>query len=463
MGGAVYRFGRYVLDVDRRALSHDGQAVDVGPRALEILCHLVEHRDRVVTADELRERVGDLGTAGEAALSGWLRTARFAVGDTEARQQLIRTVGPHRHRFVAPVTAVPAGGADRAGVRRDAAEGSGPVTAGPDAVPRTAAVADGAGAGHEVADSASGEASAVAPAAASTVPPTSSGSPAPAAADHEVIRFCRSADGTRVAYTATGQGPPLVKTANWLTRLDLDRTTPMWAHWFEGLTRGRRLIRYDERGCGLSEWTVPGFALDDLVADLDAVVDAVGLDRFPLLGVSQGGAVAVAYAARRPERVSRLILTSAYARGQRVRAGSAAERDAAEVDLDIARAGWRTQESSFLRYYASQFIGDATPAEWDAFAAYQRQTTSPANALRFLEEFTRIDVASVAREVRCPTLIVHARDDPRVPVAQALELATLIPDSRLILLDGRNHLFTAADPAWPTYLAHLHAFLAEEE
>ncbi|MEU4682916.1 alpha/beta fold hydrolase [Streptomyces xinghaiensis] len=401
MAVAKYRFGQYELDADRRVLSCEGHVVEAEPRALELLCHLVEHRDRAVPEEELRRHLGYGGAVGEAALATWLRAARLAVGDSDGRQRFIRTVSPRSHRFVARVTSVP-----------DA-----PVTT-----------------------------------------PAASVGPA----DHEVIRFCRSADGTRIAYALTGEGPPLVKTANWLTHLDLDRTTPMFAHWFDGLTRGRQLIRYDERGCGLSEWSVPGFALDDLVTDLHCVVGAVGLDRFPLLGVSQGSAVAVAYAARHPERVSRLVLTSAYARGERIRARSDGERHAAEVDLNLARAGWRTRESSFLRYFASQFLGDATPAAWDAFAAYQRQTTSVANGLRFLEEFTRIDVSRTAGQVTCPTLIVHARDDPRVPVAQALELATLIPDSRLVLLDSRNHLFTADDPAWPTFLTHLDSFLAGE-
>ncbi|WP_405529875.1 alpha/beta hydrolase [Streptomyces canus] len=403
MSSAVYHFGLYELDTDRRRLSRDGRQVLLEPQALALLCHLVEHRDRVVPTKELLGAMGCEPTD-ETALAGWLRATLHAVGDSDTRQQSIRTVGRQGYQFVAPTT-----------------------------VPSAAA-------------------------------PPASRIPAPTAgaeADHEVIRFSRSADGTRIAYATTGHGPPLVKTANWLTHLDLDRTTPMWKHWFDGLTRGRQLIRYDERGCGLSDWTVPHFALDDLIDDLDSVVDAVGLDRFPLLGVSQGGAVAVAYAARRPERVSHLILTSAYARGPQVRAQNDAERDAAEVDLNIARAGWRSQESSFLRYFASQFLADATPAEWDAFTAYQRQTTSPANGLRFLEEFARIDVSGVADQVSCPTLIVHARQDARVPVAQALELATLIPDSRLILLESRNHLFTADDPAWPTFLTHLYNFLSE--
>ncbi|GAQ65050.1 alpha/beta fold hydrolase [Streptomyces scabiei] len=404
MDSAVYRFGQYALDADRRCLSHEGQRVDVEPQALDLLCHLVEHRGRVVPETELRERMGHGQAVSEDALATSLHAARIAIGDSDTRQQVIRAVSPHGYRFVAQTTV------------------ASPL-----------------------------------PVATATAP----GIPAGAEADHEVIRFCRSADGTRIAYARSGEGPPLVKTANWLTHLDLDRTNPMWAHWFDGLTRGRQLIRYDERGCGLSSWDMGSFTLDDLVADLDAVVDSVGLDRFPLLGVSQGSAVAVAYAALRPERVSHLILTSAYARGQQIRAGSDAERDAAEVDLNIARAGWRSKDNSFLRHFASQFLADATPAEWDAFAAYQRQTTSPANGLRFLEEFTRIDVSGIAHDVTCPTLIIHARDDARVPVAQALELATLIPDSRLVLLDSRNHLFTADDSAWPTFLTHLYSFLSE--
>ncbi|MFJ8112510.1 alpha/beta fold hydrolase [Streptomyces sp. NPDC096132] len=404
MDGAVYLFGQYELDTDRRRLSHDGQQVRVEPQAVDLLCHLVRHRDRVVPTPELIDLMGRGRTVSEAALATCLRTARQAIGDTGARQDLIRTVRRRGYQFVGQAT--------------------------------------------------------VASAAPSAAPVAVSGTAA-TEADHEVIRFCRSVDGTRIAYATTGDGPPLVKTANWMTHLDLDRTTPMWAHWFDGLTRGRQLIRYDERGCGLSEWELAGFTLDDLVDDLDSVVGAVGLDSFPLLGVSQGGAVAVAYAARHPERVSRLVLTAAYARGQLIRARSDAERDAAEVDLNIARAGWRSQDSSFLRYFASQFLADSTPTEWDAFAAYQRQTTSPANGLRFIEEFARIDVSHIAHRVTCPTLIIHSRDDARVPVSQALELAALIPDSRLILLESRNHLFTAADPAWPTFLSHLDTFLAD--
>jgi pimeloyl-ACP methyl ester carboxylesterase len=263
------------------------------------------------------------------------------------------------------------------------------------------------------------------------------------------------------AHATVGSGPPLLKAANWMTHLDLEWTTPIWSHWLGGLARNRRLVRYDERGCGLSDWAVPSFSFEDWVDDLDSVVEAAGLDRFPLLGVSQGGAVAVAYAVRRPERVSRLILAGAYARGRHVRARDAAERSEAALDLELARVGWLHQDPSFLRVFASQFLPGGTPAEWDAFAAFQRRTTSPANGVRFLEEFARIDVSGIAHRVACPTLIIHSRDDTRVPASQATELAALIPDSRLVLIESGNHLLTASEPAWPEFLSHIDAFLAE--
>lgn len=407
----VYRFGPFDLDVGRHQLSCDSRPVHVEPRALALLCHLVRNRDRVVTKAELLDAVWRGRFVTEAALTTALRTARRSVGDDGARQRLIRTLQRRGYQFVAPTTSRPA----------------------------TAPASSGATASA----------------------PASAARSRPSGADREVIRFCQTRDGTGIAYAVTGNGPPLVKTANWLTRLDVERTVPMWSHWFDGLTRTHQLIRYDERGYGLSDWTSPGTSVDDWVDDLDAVVDAVGLDRFPLLGVSQGGAIALAYAARRPERVSRLILAGAYAKGRLVRAADDSERDAAVVDTDVARVGWLTQERSLLRFFASQFQADAAPEQWDEFVALQRQSTSAENGVRFLEALARIDVADLAHRVKCPTLIIHSRADQRVPVAQAMELASLVPDNRLVLLDSRNHLLTASESAWTLFLHHIDSFLAE--
>ncbi|GLY42727.1 transcriptional regulator [Amycolatopsis sp. NBRC 101858] len=404
MTGEAFRFGDHELDVAGHRLRRGGEPVHVEPRAFDLLCHLVTHRDRVVPKTELLDEVWGDRFVSEAALTTALRTARRAIGDTGVRQRLIRTVHRRGYQFVAPVTEV----------RR---------------APETAPEFEAAG--------------------ERTLP------------DSQVIRFCQAVDGTRIAYAAIGTGPPLLKAANWMTHLDLERSTPVWSHWLDGLARDRRLIRYDERGCGLSDWDVPSCTFDDWVDDLDTMVEAVGLDRFPLLGVSQGGAVAVAYAARRPERVSRLVLAGAYARGRQVRARDDAEREAAAIDLELARVGWSHQDPRFLQVFASQFLPDGTTRDWADFTTFQRQTTSPANGVRFLDEFARIDVSGIAHRVTCPTLILHSRDDARVPASQAGELAALIPDSRLVLLDSRNHLLTATEPAWPEFLARIDAFLAE--
>ncbi|WP_309111174.1 alpha/beta fold hydrolase [Saccharothrix sp.] len=273
------------------------------------------------------------------------------------------------------------------------------------------------------------------------------------------IRYCTSSGGVRVAFATSGAGPPLVKAANWLTHLDLEWACPIWSHWLDGLSRRHRLVRYDERGCGLSDWEVADFGFDAWVDDLEAVVDAAGLDRFPLLGVSQGGAVAIAYAVRHPERVSRLVLVGAYCRGRLARARTPEEREEAELDLQLGRIGWRRDDPTFRQVFASQFLPDGTRESWDAFNDLQRETTSTANVVRFLDAFARIDVSALAPRVACPTLILHSRGDLRVPCSQAQELAALVPGSELRILPSRNHVLTADEPAWPVFLAEVERFL----
>jgi pimeloyl-ACP methyl ester carboxylesterase len=269
-----------------------------------------------------------------------------------------------------------------------------------------------------------------------------------------------SPDGVRVAYAVSGSGPPLVKAANWLTNLDLEWSSPIWAHWLDGLAARRTLVRYDERGCGLSDWGVADFSFDAWVNDLELVVDAAGLDRFPLLGISQGGAVAIAYAVRHPERVSHLILSGAYCQGRLARATTAEDLEEAALDLQLGRIGWRHDDPSFRQVFASQFLPDGTRSLWDAFNDLQRATTSTENVVRFLDVFAHIDVSSVASLVRCPTLILHSRGDLRVPQSQAQSLAALIPNSELRFLASSNHILTAAEPAWPVFLSEVDRFLA---
>jgi pimeloyl-ACP methyl ester carboxylesterase len=284
---------------------------------------------------------------------------------------------------------------------------------------------------------------------------------APAALPPQEIRFCHAAGGVRLAYAVVGTGRPFVKTANWLSHLEYDWESTIWRHWLRALTSRFRLLRYDERGCGLSDWNTSAFTLGAWVDDLETIVDAAGFTRFPLLGVSQGGAVAVEYAARHPERVEALVLYGSYVHGTRGRAGTADERRVAELLPELAEASWGSDEPAFRQIFTSRFIPGGTRQQWDEFNELQRRSTSPTNAARFMRGFAVIDVAEAAQRVTCPTLVVHARRDHGPPVDEGRLLASLIPGSRFVSLDGDNHLLLADEPAWPRFLDEVDRFLSE--
>jgi DNA-binding SARP family transcriptional activator/pimeloyl-ACP methyl ester carboxylesterase len=289
----------------------------------------------------------------------------------------------------------------------------------------------------------------------------------PAAADESAtlppqeIRFCHAAGGVRLAYAVVGSGRPLVKTANWLSHLEYDWDSAIWRHWLLALTSRFRLLRYDERGCGLSDWNTTAFTLDAWVDDLETVVDSAGFTRFALLGVSQGAAVAVEYAARHPERVESLVLYGSYVHGAAGRTVSPDERRVAELLPELAEAAWGADEPAFRQIFTSRFIPGGTRRQWDEFNELQRRSTSPTNAARFMRGFAVIDVADAAQRVRCPTLVVHARRDHGPPLEEGRLLASLIPEGRFVSLDGENHLLLADEPAWPRFLQELDRFLAE--
>ena len=294
--------------------------------------------------------------------------------------------------------------------------------------------------------------------------PRSTASPRHAGLATQRLGFCRAADGVRLAYATSGTGPPLVKAANWLTHLDYDWASPVWAHWWRELSAQHRLIRYDERGCGLSEWHVPdaSYSLEAWVADLEAVVDALGLAQFDLLGVSQGGAVAVEYAARHPQRVRKLVLYGAYAQGRQARGSSPTARRLHALQVELARAGWGQDDASFRQVFTSQFMPGGSKELWDDFNELQRRSTSPQNAARLLQVTGHIDICDTARSVRAPTLVLHARNDQRPPFEQGRLLAELIPGATFVALDGTNHILLEDEPAWPVFLRQVQAFLAAD-
>ena len=274
------------------------------------------------------------------------------------------------------------------------------------------------------------------------------------------IHFCTAVDGVRIAYATTGSGPALVKAANWLSHLEHDWRSPVWRHLLQELARDHQLVRYDQRGNGLSDWDVADISFEAFVRDLESVVDAAGLDRFVLLGISQGCAVSIAYALRHPQRVTHLILYGGYARGWHKR-GSQSEIERGEALLTLMREGWGQENPAFRQLFTSLFIPEGTTEQIQWFNDLQRITTSPENAVRIRRAFGDIDVRTLLPQVRVPTLVLHARHDAIAPFEQGRELGLSIPGARFIALEGRNHLLVEHEPAWPRFLDEVRRFLRE--
>ena len=275
------------------------------------------------------------------------------------------------------------------------------------------------------------------------------------------IRFCRSRDGVSIAYASTGDGPVLVKAANWVTHLDHDFDSVVWRHWVAALGHRRTLIRYDARGCGLGQRNDVDFSFDKYVEDLEAVVDAAAPERFALFGFAGGGATAVAYAARHPSRVTQLVLYGAFVRGRFARSRTTAQLEEEETLLRLIEIGWGRDDPSFRQLFVSQFLPEANPAQIRSFNALMRQTTSPANAAALMRAWFAADVSRFAPLVRCPTLVLHPRDAIRVPFEEGRELAGLIPGARLVPLESANLILLEEEKAWQSFVGEIDAFLSD--
>jgi len=391
----TYRFGPFQLDVRERRLSRGCDVIPLRLKVFDTLLVLVEHAGRLVTKQELLDTVWPETTVEENNLNHNVSVLRKALGERATGQQYIETVPRVGYRFVAPV------------------EG---------------AIAQ-------------------------------AGPPAPSAAKvRQEIRYCTTSDGVRLAYATTGNGLPLVKASNWLTHLDFEWGSQIWRHWYAALSRHHRLVRYDERGNGMSQRDVPNVSFDTWVRDLETVVDAAGLDRFPLLGISRGGPIAIAYAVKHPERVTHLVLYGAFAAGLN-HIGKPHEIEVRRALVSLMRLGWGLKNPAFCKMFTCRFIPEATPEHEQWFDELQRVSTSPENAARLMEHDDDIDVRPLLPRVKAPTLVIHCDRDRAVPPQEGRLLAAEIPGARYVSLPSANHLMLEGEPAWSQFLEELGLFL----
>jgi DNA-binding SARP family transcriptional activator/pimeloyl-ACP methyl ester carboxylesterase len=281
---------------------------------------------------------------------------------------------------------------------------------------------------------------------------------APAERSQE-IRYCRSPDGVQIAYAVSGTGPPILRAAHWMSHLQYDWESPVWRHWIDSLSRENALVRYDERGNGLSDWNVSDLSLDAMVSDLESVADASALNGFPLLGVSQSCAVSVAYVVRHPKRVSHLVLYGGYAKGWRKR-GNRHEIDTHKAMTTLIREGWGKDNPAFRQLFTETFIPGASREQMAWFNDLQKETASPANASRLHQAFGDMDVSEILGDVRVPTLVLHARNDAAVPFEEGKALAAGIPGARFVDLNSANHILLSGEPAFGDFLREVRFFIS---
>ena len=391
----AYRFGPFQLDTRDRRLWRGSEVIPLRLKVFDTLRVLVENAGRLVTKQELLDTVWPETAVEENNLNHNVSVLRKALGEKATGQQFIETVPRVGYRFAAAV--------------------------------ESAETRDGS-------------------AVAAALKP------------RQEIRYCTTSDGVRLAYASIGSGPPLVKASNWLTHLDFEWGSPIWRHWWSALSLHHRVIRYDERGNGMSQRDVADVSFDTWVRDLETVVDAAGLDRFTLLGISRGGPIAIAYAVKHPGRVSHLVLYGAFPAGLN-HVGTPDQLEGRRALVSLMRLGWGLNNPAFCKMFTCRFIPEATPEHERWFDELQRVSTSPENAARLMERDDDLDVRSLLSRVTAPTLVIHCDRDQVVAPESGRQIAAAIPNARYVSLPGANHLMLEEERAWAMFLEELGLFL----
>ncbi|MGC2196683.1 MAG: alpha/beta fold hydrolase [Terriglobales bacterium] len=393
----VFRFESFELDIAERRLLRSGELVPLRAKVFDTLCILVENHGRLIRKDELMQRLWPDSVVEENNLDHNISKLRGALQAGTNSQKFIETVPRQGYRFIADVQQV----------------------------------------------------------STSRILHTVEASPEAHSTSEQEIQFFTTSDGVRVAYTIGGSGPPLVRTVDWLNHLDFEWKSPFRRHWFSEIMRHNTFLRYDQRGSGLSDWNIDDFSFERSLADFEELISAVGWDKFALVGSCQGGAIGTAYAARHPERVTKLILVGAFAQGW----PPPENMEQFNAMLTLIRLGWGRDNPAFRQLWTTLFRPDAGPAETEWMNEFQRITSSPENAARMMAEFPKVDITDLLPKVACPTLVIHSRDEAVVPAREGRLIASRIRGARFVELPSRNHEVVPGEPAWQHFVEEFSKFL----
>ena len=406
----IYFFENHSLDTDRRELRREGQIIAIGPQVFDVLEYLIRNRERVVSNDDLIEGIWKGRIVSESTLASRITAARQAIGDSGEQQNFIRTLPRKGYRFIAQVRE-----------KSEADEGL-------DAKPRNSAG------------------------------PTAGALAAP---PKQTVTFCRTADGINLAVASVGCGPVLVRAGYWASHIEYDRQNLVTGPLLQRLAGRFHLVRYDYRGTGLSDRDVPAISFQTMLCDLEAVVDALALERFALLGISEWAATSIAYAVRHRHRVSKLVLFGGYAQGRNKR-GSSQDAEEWQAFLTLGRQGWGDDRLLLARAFLSFWLPAGTPEQFKSFIELMRiggpDGRPGVNLRRAVDD---IDVVDLLPKVNVPTVVFHCIRDRLVPFDQGRRLAASIPTARFVPLDSENHALLADEPAWAKFVGEMEVFLSD--
>lgn len=399
----AYEFGPFRLEPKEHRLVREGCAVPLTGKAFATLCALVQQHGTLIPKQDLLNAVWPDSVVEENSLDRNISALRKALGEQASGESFIETVPRAGYRFVAAVREL---ASQANGAHASATDGS-----------------------------------------------------APDSAARQDIRFCMTADKVRLAYSRIGSGYPLVRVANCFNHLDFEWESPIWQHYVRDLAKGHSIVRYDGRGNGISEWNVEDISFDAWVNDLGTVVDAAGLDEVAILGMSQGAAVAIAYAVRYPERVSHLILCGGYSRGvnHREKPDAKAARQALETLVEV---NWGKSNPAYFQMVTSMYIPEhTTPEDQQFFKDLQSVSVSTANLVKFMRACDAIDVRPLLPSLSVPTIVFHSDRDRIAPPEEGRILAAEIPGAKFVPLSSANHLLLAEEPAWKVFRDEVEEFL----
>ncbi len=392
-----YKFSNCVLDTSRHLLLRDEQQVKIEPQVFDLLHLLVRNAGELVTRDQIIDEVWNGRIVSESSVSARTNAARKAVGDNGTEQTIIKTVTRRGLQLVVEVLI------DREKETQ----------------------------GHSSHNT------------------------------HQRVRFAQSQDGTKIAYAISGSGPKILRAGHFLTHLESDWKSQIWRPYLDAYSRDHTLVRYDQRGTGLSDPFLSDIDLNSHVADLEAVANAAGLDRFPLIALSQGVPIAIQFAVQNPKRVSCLILYGGYTEGRALRDGGQSS-EAADAMITMMREGWGKPQSAFMGAFTSLFCPDASQGQLADLVDMQLASASPENAVRIRMAIDRFSVLGQLEKVQTPTLVLHSHNDSVHPLSEGQKLAANIPNADFVQLESNNHILLPDEPAWSEFITELERFLDQE-